>query len=208
MEGEKSWTLRPNLAMNENLAYLVGLLKGDGSVIYYTYKKQYPNIKRGLISLTTKDKLIVDFSLRFLKEIGLNPNIHLDKNKCYKISATSKLFVNWYLGLNLKETFNNSSLKIAFLRGFYEAEGCYYYETGNKFPYVGIVNCNEKLIYYVFDLIQELEFKPRIYKCKRSKTAYKKGWIYMIHIRRKGEAERFVELIKSSIKNIPTNKNA
>jgi len=199
-------TIVPNLTMNESLAYLVGLLKGDGSVKIYKVNKKIKPHNIYLIQFAGQEKKIVSLTFNILKQIGLNPSFYyINKDRTYHTAVGNKLFANWYLNLNLKEILNNSSLKIAFLRGFYEAEGSYFFETGRTFPYSIITNCNEELIKYIFNLIRDFGFDAKLYKMKRCKTAFKSGFYYQLKIRKKGEANKFIEFIKPSIKNIATN---
>lgn len=215
---ERKIKIKPKLEMTENLAYLLGAIKGDGSI---SNNKKYVNstqLKRH--NKTYKNKLYqikffnqnIEFLKRifgFMRDIGLNPSIYYGKTEI-QLHSCSKIMWEWLYNLKIYDL--NNILKqdkgyiLSFLRGFYEAEGCYFYETGINYPYAVITNANEELISFVHTLICELGFRPKIYKIKRGKTAFKKGFYFHILIRRKGEAERFIKMINPFFKNEPSNK--
>lgn len=208
--------IKPNLEINENLAYLLGAIKGDGNV---SNNKKYFNInmtksggswhKQYRFCFYNQNFDFLRNIYHSMKDIGLRPTIK-NEAKVIAISACSKIMWEWYQELNLTKLElmlkQNMEYILAFLRGFYEAEGSYYYETGIYKPFVSIINCNFELISLINKLIFELGFSPKLYKIKRGRTAFKKGYFYLIHIKKKNDAERFIEKIKPNIKNIPSNQ--
>jgi hypothetical protein len=144
-----------------------------------------------------------------MQSINLNPHIHKGNGNATVVNSCSKMLWEWLYSLTYQNLENllskDRKYLLAFLRGFYEAEGCYYYESGVRYPYAVITNSNEQLISFVHRLICELGFKAKLYRMKRGKTAYKEGFYFHILIRKKGEAEKFIDMIKPSLKNQPTN---
>jgi hypothetical protein len=155
------------------------------------------------VTFYNQHPLLLNKANQIMKEIGLNTNIRKGDNDFF-ITASSMLFLEFYRKFDLKSLSGN--LLLAFIRGFYDGQGNYYYESGLKNPYVTIQESNEKVARFLFDRICGLGFRPQIYKIRRGKTAFKEGFTFFIHIRRKGEAEDFIEMIKPLTKNIPSNK--
>lgn len=90
--------IRPNLTMDENLAYIIGLLKGDGCV--FRAKRTFR------ICLDSTNKKIADNFFNAIKYIGLNPFVQeiipsnsIGKLKQYRVIANSKIFYEWYKNL-------------------------------------------------------------------------------------------------------------
>jgi intein/homing endonuclease len=205
-------TKKPNLGMTEDLAYLLGAIKGNGSVSSnkkYLYKDGKYWHKLYNISFHNQDFEFSRKIYHIMKDINLNPAFCNEK-ACLLVSACSKTMREWYAQLNIhdieKILKQNRKYILAFICGFYEAQGCYYYETGVKHPYTTITDGNEELITLIHKLISELGFNAKLYKIKRGKTAFKEGFAFFIHIRRKGEAERFIKMINPCFKNEPSNK--
>lgn len=127
----RSWQKTPDLSSSEVLVYIVGVIKGDGSV---------GDVGKGnyQISLQTHNKRFNESFEEALEEIGLNARTYEQTRKrkkgdggflngkitYYQTISLSKKFVNWYESLNI-----NDIEKLAkeypqnFLRGFYESEG-------------------------------------------------------------------------------------
>ena len=121
----KKVLLKPNLEMGEDLAYIIGILMGDGCV--YKIKHSYSVV----LDITVKP-IALSF-LQSLRSIGLNPFIMekmptngIGKLKKYVVIANSKNFGIWYKNLSiqkLKKLLSEERTMIGFIRGFYESEG-------------------------------------------------------------------------------------
>jgi len=130
-EGHGSWNkkrarVHPNLNPSEDLAYLLGVLKGDGCVS-----------KDNQILLHQKRR---SFALSFqkaLRKIDLRASRWLAKQRYkgaikryWRVKAHSLEFAIWYRGLSfegIEDLFGeNRKYRLAFIRGFYESEGCNY----------------------------------------------------------------------------------
>jgi hypothetical protein len=204
--------LTPKLTPSNDLSYIVGVLKGDGSVGIYEFKwksnPKYKPFKHHIVTLGVKSE---DFANSFKKSIeGIGLRVSFLKYRGYYICRfCNKCFVLWYKGLlidDIKNILIKTDYKKEFIRGFFESEGSYFYESGLKYPYITITNSDKKLMFFVYELIKSFGFNPRFYEMSRSKTAYKQGVLFQLSIRKGGEAEQFVKLINPCIKNIPSNK--
>jgi len=163
--------LNPDLNPTPKLAYILGVLKGDGGV--YCYELENRDWNRYEISLGTKSK---EFNLSFekaLKSIGLNPSTYFkSSNQAWTTIAQSKVFCEWYESLDLEKIekmLSKDKMKKGFIRGFYESEGCIscregkyrvdskgntYYDR-RKYE-ISISNANGDLIALVLRALKEL----------------------------------------------------
>ena len=182
--------LHPNLDPTPELAYILGILKGDGSA-FRTKENKY------IISLETiTNKFNASFE-KALKSIGLNPRTYYIKKKnTWATQARSKIFIGWYISLSLgkiREFLSTDKMREAFIRGFYESEG-----TREKCE----MGCIDKeLIELVQALLANLGFTPHF----RSRVhRWRKEYImYYVYISRKAEILRFFNEIRPCIKQLP-----
>lgn len=203
--------LKPILKPSKDLAYILGVLKGDGYVFIFDWKpnKECKSTKHYIIGLNVKDVKFAESFKGSIKNIGLRVKVRKYRSY-YVCKFCNKELLIWYKKLSIndiKEIIEKDEEYVKeFLRGFYESEGYYYYEGDVKRPYIGIINCKFDLINLVNNLINKLSFDTKLYKLKRSPSAFKKGIYYKITIRKKEQPEKFIKTIKPCIKNIPTNK--
>lgn len=183
------YLINPDLTPNIILCYILGVLKGDGSVY---------NHRNGInVTLTVIDKIFAESFCNALKLINLNPNIYKEREKYYAVEASSKKFGLWYKDLTLKNIENllDTNDKIcSFIRGFYESEGNSYKNS------IHIYNTNEELINMVRRLLERLGFIFHIYK-RENTEKYTNGCCFTLHKNKKSETIRFFEIIKPCIKN-------
>lgn len=111
--------VRPRLQTSSELAYVLGVMKGDGCTVW---NKKWAAYR---VELKVRDR---EFAVAFacaLKKINLHPSSWFKKKtKEFIVSACSKVFVKWYknLGINsIQKIVRNH--KVDFLRGFYDSEG-------------------------------------------------------------------------------------
>lgn len=201
----KKVLLRPNLKMNENLAYIIGLLKGDGYVGHYgwTYR----------IVVDTTSKKIANNTFNALKTIGLNPFIQrvipsnsIGKQMQYRIIAHSKLFYEFYKKLTtekLRMLLDTKERIIGFVRGFYEAEG-QIWKSKDGTICIAIHNTDLELLKLVKSLLERLglyfnlngPYKNRGLGGRTSKL------IYRVQTGSKKQVFNFVNLVKPSVKTL------
>lgn len=178
-------TIKPKLEMTKNMAQFLGMLRGNG---YIT--KGYQSI-----GFANENKDIVNTFIELGSKIGLHLKIVGNYDNCYRVQSSSKIFTNWYNNLNIYKAFSTPQLNKAFLKGFYLCSGYVYKEKRLNYPYIAINDSNDELISFVNGLIKDLGIWTTVNKMKRSKSAFKAGFFNVIHIRRKGEAEKFLKLL-------------
>jgi len=154
----------PNLKPSPVLAYVLGVLDGDGSV------------NNGIcIELVTKELEFAQGFEKALRSIGLRAyvrnNDHWNKSlqrqyrgwKCY---ANSVVFVRWYRNLTQeqKEEIARQYPK-EYLKGFFESEGTYIIRTDGSVN-VHFSNFNRELLLMVQRLLTLLGYESRIYERK------------------------------------------
>lgn len=189
----------PEHYIDENVAYLLGSLKGDGTV--HLYPKNYDY--RIVLRVTDRDFAVAFFNA--LKRIGLNAKISefsqdSDFNgrkwttKYVKAQASSKKFAEWYHRLSREDLFHflaTNKMRRAFIRGFYDAEGnLHRYKNRRDSWSLSIWNKNKELIDLVFTLLE-------IEGIEASKPT--RPDLYGIRINRKHMIDKFLLLVKPSI---------
>lgn len=115
------FTIQPDFENRVDIAYVLGVLHGDGSISLLKKRRQY------IVTLTVKDILFVKSFKASLVRLKLNPSICRDRSY-YKLSATSKLLYHFIKVIkldraNLVSYCNTVATKVQFIRGFYESEG-------------------------------------------------------------------------------------
>ena len=207
-----------NLNPSPELAYVLGVIVGDGCVGEYTKKwggeeKIHYEIKLGVVDYK--------FAKRFasaLRKIGLHPNLWKDKKvrkgreneqKLWHVVAYSKTFVRFFLSLKSDwDEFEKFVRKCPkgkemFLRGFYESEGhhgVYVYRNKKGIRRVRdlrITNTNPNLIKITIAFLRELAFHPYTTTEKRSQFGWKDCTTIRLPPR---EHRRFLALISPVIK--------
>jgi len=185
--------LSVNLNPSPELAYILGVIVGDGCVGEYIKKRGDKESTCYDIKLGVAD---YKFAKRFasaLRKIGLHPNLWKDKKvrkgreneqKLWRVEAYSKTFVRFFLSLKSDwdefEKFVRKcpNGKVMFLRGFYESEGhhgVYTYHRGKWIQHVKklhITNTNPDLIKITVSFLRELGFHP--YTSTKNRRQF--GW--------------------------------
>lgn len=195
--------IKPDLEFDENMGYILGLIKGDGCV--------YRNQRSFRISLESVDKQIADNLIRSLIKIGLNPFVGkikpsngISKLERYRVLANSKIFYEWYRNLSNKDLKIGLVTKrsmIGFVRGFYEAEGSL--TKSRNSLVISIYNTNLDLLLLVKYFLEKLGISFRLngpYKNNGLGGCSSKP-IYRIITSSRGRVLSFLELIKPSVKN-------
>lgn len=164
------------LILNENFAYILSTIIGDGSIEW--------DIKEGnyIVKLEVKDK---DFALAFKKALeewtGFKLGRKKDKDKgvdfvyfyrgAYQVRLCSKIVVDYLKGYNLnKIKIASKKIKKMFLRGFYDSEGC----VDIDMKEIKISNNNKQLLQFCKDLLLDLGIESnKIGIVVRKGTPYK-----------------------------------
>lgn len=182
----------PKLIFNPLMAYIFGVLDGDGSIS-----------KFGFISLEVKDQPFATSFFNSLKNLGLNPTIKIrrDHNR-WIVYAYSSILATYYHSLDIEKKFkliDDSNVFIDYLRGFYESEGSYKKYNGQY--RITISNGYLERVNMVKNRIENLGFNPKI-----SKGAYfvrnQKRMMYNIGLYRQNEIPRFLKLVNPHIRGL------
>jgi hypothetical protein len=182
-----------DLSMSPNLAYILGVLKGDGNVIRVPSGKN----RKWQVRLRTEAKKFVLSFKDALEKLDLNTYMWTERSKSgntvYCVGSDSKMLVEWFLNLRLcdiKEKLESPQLIYAFVRGFYESEGCSFRNERR------MMNTDKLLVDMVVHLLEKVNFYPRVYV---DDSEWRKKPLYIIYISPK-EAPRFIELVNPCIK--------
>jgi len=189
--------IRPKLEPSSALAYVLGVLKGDGSAFFL--KKRW-----GAIALEVITPEFNESFERALKEIGLNPKTRPYRKKepnrklTYKTIAFSTAFVEWYNSLTSEQIMNilsNDDFKREFIRGFYESEGGTYKKSRFSFE-IKMACTNGETMKLVKSILNDLGFNFCLAPPTEAGPCYK--------LRVAGdEVFRFHTEIKPCIKSLP-----
>jgi len=210
--------LSVNLNPSPELAYILGVIVGDGCVGEYTIKSGGKTKKRYPVKLAVADYEFAKSFARALKKIGLHPHMWREKNvrkgreneqRLWHTEANSKTFVRFFLSLKSDweefEKFVRSCPKgkEMFLRGFYESEGhhgVYTYHRGNGIQHVrelNFTNTNPNLVKITITFLRELAFHPYTTIHKREHLGRKDKTTIRLPPR---EHRRFLALISPVVK--------
>lgn len=181
-----------DLTMNERMAYILGIMFGDGGVFYNRKWRTYQ------VVLNTVSKPFAESFKSSLKEIGLAPCLWIVKRangrhkQQYRVNASSKMFVDWFRKIDIQSVENllhqSLSFTITFLRGFYESEGTYSKDC------CFLSNRNKELVNLVSKLLLKIGIEHRIYFHKRNN-----GTDILIYINKRF-SPKFLSLIQPVIK--------
>lgn len=193
-EANKLRAIQPDLSPTPDLCRLLGLLKGDGCT--------YSRGKKHCVQFENTSYELVNDVANLLQKIGLKPSIRESKRKNKKstwaqswiVTASSKVFVEWYRGLSFvslrKIVLSDANCSIAFLRGFYEAEGCLYFHRGA--PVITITNSNVQLLALCRHIIS------RVLGIKSFKRHNKNLWVLTIY--RSNDVTKFLQILKPTVR--------
>lgn len=204
--------IEPNLENSEAVSYFLGVRLGDMSI----YKNAVS------LQISPKDKKFGESFRDCLRELGLNSKMHYYEfrgngfregaRQYLMVSAGSIKLVRWlrslsYEGVEKIATGSNESM-VAFIRGFYESEGCNYTKNYTKSSrprswMLSMANTNSELVRLVSKILSRLDFKFSVYSKKA--TRVRTGEIFEITSADISRNMSFLSLIKPSIRNnVPT----
>ena len=172
--------------MIDDLAYLIGVYEGDGSLPYYSYSTVF--------RLNSIDIEFVTATLESLRRLGygLESNIcKCDSESCkqgfyYAITATiDKQFAD-----RLKDSYSyiliNSprDRRLSYIRGLYDSEGslCFHEKpNGNLIPEIPISNSDLDLLCFAMTIVESLGYRCSITN-SGGKVYNKSGeYLYQMH---------------------------
>jgi hypothetical protein len=180
-------------ALSKELAYIIGVLRGDGHVSI--------NNRRVILSATDKD-FVLNFKYNLEKWSGFNArfytrNIKTDdkvtRRKLQYVSYIDSVEASKFLdkfGLNLIQKSPNE-IKINFIKGFFDSEGL-------VSKSILIYNSNKNILIFASNLIKSLNIDNSVKSYKINNNLTNKIMDY--HILRILDKKSFSRLIGSSIK--------
>jgi intein-encoded DNA endonuclease-like protein len=196
--GVSKATYNPNLEPSEELAFLIGAILGDGNVSIYE--------RHVIVKVDSKDDDFAEAIFHSMRCIGLNPFTFKWKNSngnlMTRVFVNSVVFGRWLKQLQLSKfdkLFTNEKQRIAFIRGFFDAEG-YVSKKKEWNSYqldCRIINTNIALLQVVGKLINSLGFQTTIYAEERILPLKTK---YSLYLRGgKKAVTNFINLIHPTI---------
>ena len=207
-----SYVIQPNLLPSPTLAYVCGVLLGDGMCYNASQGKN-----KGFtyaVALEVTEKPFARSFLQALWQVELKPRMFPikksgDRQDTWYVKGYSKKFYEWWIKQTLsdfqKMFFKEEGMLKEFIRGFYESEGSYYKQHRQ------LCNADYKIILLFQKALSQLGFESSIYRNEqRWKDFYRdkydveswKEFLYILYIRGgQHEQNRFIELIKPCIKN-------
>lgn len=202
--------LQPNLKPSPALAYILGVLKGDGNIYGDRQLGHYR------ITLEVTDPNFANSFYKALTEIGLHPFFRKRRkltNRSRKllvgVVAMSRVFYDWYENLPFSELEKIAEqFPLDFIRGFYESEGTFSEGIDKRWLrkrgwliktlHLTIANTNKRLLELCQRLLKKYGIASNIYLCRESEWSKKP--CYALYINRKAHIRKFLELIKPVIK--------
>jgi len=195
----------PKLTPSTDLAYIMGVLKGDGYLFRNKTGKTCYAYTHGL-GLCTINMEFANSFLYSAQQIGLNPFLRAinghkynpNQQDYFRVDAVSINFYNWW-----NETKNNyvyirsiiKSFENEFLRGFYESEGTV--SVGGLRPKLGMCNTDEMLIDFILEIVHKQGFRFRKYGPTIREN---RKPLYNVLLQRKHEIPEFLSYINPCIK--------
>jgi intein-encoded DNA endonuclease-like protein len=207
--------IEPSLTPSHELAYILGVLLGDG----FLFKRKYDNKKRKKkgyayeVRLAVIDRVFAEEFAEGLRKIGLNPKIYYQKRTpnesvfSYKhnvknrwlVIAISKKFYEFFKSLSMDNLQDITiGFESSFLKGFYESEGgVYSVSRGVKLI---ISNTDKELATFVNELINRLGFKTSLYE-RPYEWNNEERKIYYIYLGRRNQIQEFLNTTRPVIRN-------
>jgi intein-encoded DNA endonuclease-like protein len=207
---EHAFKIQPKLSSSPSLAYVCGVLLGDG-VCCKSSQGRNKNAVVYVVALEVTEKRFALSFMEALQCLGMHSRIYFNKKKgnrrdTYYVKAYSKRFYQWWTKQTLADFertfFDEATLLKEFVRGFFESEGSYY---DRDYPYYQtfclMVNTEQTIIHLFEKALSQLSFKTSIHR-HEEKRKDRKRFVYKLWILGgKSEHNRFIELIKPCIKN-------
>lgn len=196
--------IRPNLSPSATLAYILGVMVGDGNI---SESRGHHHI---ILRVRAKDLEFVKSFQDGLKQIGIYSKLSrckMGKNKLgWRIRGHSKVFCGWYKSLTFEQVAGLAQqYPQDFMRGFYESEGSYHIISRkrplgiSRLVKLTLCNTDKRLAELARDLIETMGFHIYFY------PYWEKGHklpIYRLYLKgRKSEKTRFLEEIRPVIKD-------
>ncbi|MDI6884106.1 MAG: LAGLIDADG family homing endonuclease [Hadesarchaea archaeon] len=202
-----------DLSPAPNLAYILGVLYGDGTVFKY-YHKGDSHYRFGISLQVTQKKFALSFK-QALEQFGFKPrfSFYLPLGR-YTVEQYSKEFYHWFKALSpddLRDFLSDNFCAREFIRGFYESEGCLsteryiqrcrYKNKIYEYPRTGcslsMTNTNLVVLTLVKNCLEKLELSFNM----SSRQPPGRKILYRIYTAKRKTITRFLDLITPCIKN-------
>ena len=201
--------------IDDDLAYLCGVLAGDGSISFRESKYTYQLKCVG----NPKDEKSFYFNVvgpKFKKVFGFIPNMRYhDSKTTFGFLVCSKILTNYlikviglpsgrkYDSLRIPEIFlNNQQLLINFIRGAFDTDGCITFKKRYRnypyYPVISIASRSEFFIRDIANILNKLGLKiVEIYNYKKKDVRVELGYtvISRIEINGKNNSRLWIEKI-------------
>ncbi len=187
------------------LAYVIGVIFGDGSVSFKRKGYKYR------IRLKVIDREFAEEFKRCLEALGLKPSIRLerDRTRCDRwcVEANSKILYEFLRQPKEKLFEVVRKHSVEFLRGFFDSEGTVGLCEKYRSLYIGAANYDIEVLKFARNLLKQLRIHSKIYKMKRKGDLSKirgkiyryKSDLFILVIRRRADVKRFIETVGFSI---------
>lgn len=207
---EHVFTVQPELSPSPFLAYVCGVLLGDGICCKASQGRGKSTVAY-VVALEVVEKQFAQSFLEALRCLRLNPRMYCNKKKgnrrdTYYVKAYSKRFYQWWTKHTLmdfeKMFFNETQLLKEFVRGFFESEGSYYKrDHPNYQTFCHMANTERSIMHLLKKALSQLSFRTSIYRHREFRKD-RREFVYILWILGgKNEHARFIQLIKPCIKN-------
>lgn len=197
--GREKRRVRVNLEPSEYLFYVVGALKGDGTICMEVGGKS-----RYQVTLDAgPNQRFADAFKQATLHLGARPYTWFDrKRNMWRTVFHGQDFCEWYNGLEMewikRMGIDNRKLGIAFIRGVYEAEGSLTSNNYGKSDRIEIGMLNKQVINVVRELLQAYNYHIRYY-VDRNRLNKKERFRVVIFDR--NDIRRFLNEISPCIKS-------
>lgn len=197
----------PDLRPSPALAYVCGVLKGDG-FLYYDEKRE--NCRLGL---NTKERAFAESFRSALERLGLRARLCFTPSSgMWRVDASSAELCRWFAGGGWRSV--AEQYPADFIRGFYESEGSLNLRRcncgrcrGTLVVQIEMINTDLQLLEFVRLLVERLGFRTSIRRRAADKVT-PSGLLYRNHVTyslavlgSRREKYEFLKLISPCVKN-------
>lgn len=193
--------IKVELGDSKELFHVIGCLKGDGWVGACRRVNREGGYNFVINFYPGFSDVFARSFVESASRMGLHPKIFRRSNREIRVVAYSKMFVGWYKSLEIskieEKIKRDRPLAMAFIRGFYEAEGslCLFRKTEK--PRLSLMGTNKDLMEMVFRVLRFHGYK--VYLSSYFDRRYGRNQ-YMIRTSSRSEIIRFLEEINPCIK--------
>ncbi len=188
------------------LAYVIGVIFGDGSVSFKRKEYKYR------IRLKVVDKEFAEEFKRCLEALGLKPSLRLerDRSRCDRwcVEANSKMLYEFLKQPKEKLFEVAKKYPVEFLRGFFDSEGCVEWNKEHKTLSISASNYDLNVLEFSRDLLKRLSIHSRIYRIKRrgqisrirGRTYQYNSDLYLLRIYRRADVRMYIRTVGFTIR--------